>query len=166
MRIAIDFDDTIVKTSDKVEEYLKKYNIKELNNLDEKYKFYKKHIDDITKNLNFFDDVVDVLNKLSINNELYLVTARSNYYSDNLKDLTIKFIKENKLPFKEIHFECYEIGKAIKCEELNIDLFIDDYYVNCLEVSKKGIDTLLFKNEYDNLKTINSWQDILKYVEG
>lgn len=166
MKIAIDFDDTIVKTSDKVKEYLNKYNIKELNNLAEKYEFYKKHIDDITKNLDFFDDVVDVLKKLSINNELYLITARSNYYSKNLKDLTIKFIKDNKLPFKEIYFECFEIGKAIKCEELNIDLFIDDYYANCLEVSKKGIDTLLFKNECDNLKTVNSWQDILKYVEG
>ena len=166
MRIAIDFDDTIVKTSDKIREYLNKYNIKNFTNEDEKYEFYKKHIDDITNELELFDDVIDVLNKLSINNELYLITARSNYYSDSLKDSTIKFIKDNKLPFKEIHFECYEIGKAIKCEELNIDLFIDDYYVNCLEVSKKGIDTLLFKNEYDNLKTINSWQDILKYVEG
>ena len=53
MRIAIDFDDTIVKTSDKVEEYLNRYNIKELNSLDEKYEFYKKYIDDITKNLDF-----------------------------------------------------------------------------------------------------------------
>lgn len=166
MRIAIDFDDTIVKTSDKVKEYLNKYNIKELNNLDEKYEFYKKHIDDITENLDFFDDVVDALNKLSLNNELYLVTARSNYYSENLEYLTTKFIKDNNLPFKEIYFECFESGKADKCEELNIDLFIDDYYVNCVEVSKKGIDTLLFKKEYDNLKTVNSWQDILKYVEG
>ena len=87
MRIAIDFDDTIVKTSDKVKEYLNKCNIKEFNNLDEKYEFYKKNIDDITKDLDFFDDVVDVLNKLSINNELYLITARSNYYSKNLNQI-------------------------------------------------------------------------------
>ena len=120
----------------------------------------------MTKELEFFEGAKEVLNKLSVNNELYLITARSNYYSNSLKKTTDEFIKKNKLPFKEIYFECFEVGKAIKCQELNIDLFIDDYYVNCLEVGKKGIDTLLFKKEYDNLKTINSWQDILKYVEG
>ena len=166
MRIGIDFDDTIVKTSDKVREYLDKYNIKELKNVDEKYEFYKKHIDTIAQELDLFDGVVEVLNKLSENNELYLITARSDYYSKNLEDLTTKFIKDNKLPFKEICFGCFGVGKADKCQELSIDLFIDDYYVNCLEVSKRGIDTLLFKNEYENLKTVNSWQDILKYVEG
>ena len=166
MRIAIDFDDTIVKTSDKVKEYLDKYNMDEFISIEAKFKFYKSHIDEITNELELFDDVVDVLNKLSINNELYLITARSNYYSDNLKDLTLKYIKDNNLPFKEIYFECFEIGKAIKCEELKIDLFIDDYNINCLEVSKKGINTLLFKNEYKDLKTVNSWQEILEYVEG
>ena len=166
MRIAIDFDDTIVKTSDKVKEYLNKYNISQFISIEEKLKFYKSHIDDITNELELYDDVVEILNKLSVNNELYLITARSNYYSNNVKDLTIKYIKDKKLPFKEIYFECFEIDKAIKCEELKIDLFIDDYSINCLEVSKKGINTLLFKKEYENLKTVNSWQEILEYVEG
>lgn len=166
MRIAIDFDDTIVKTSDKVKEYLDKNNINEFKNLNEQYEFYKKNFDDITNELELFDDVVDVLNKLSVNNELYLITARNDYYSKNIKDLTLKYIKDNNLPFKEIYFECFEVGKAIKCEELKIDLFIDDYNINCLEVSKKGINTLLFKNEYKDLKTVNSWQEILEYVEG
>ncbi len=166
MRIAIDFDDTIVKTSDKIKEYLDKYNINEFKNLNEQYEFYKNNFDNITNELEMFDDVVDVLNKLSINNELYLITARNDYYSKNIKDLTIKYIKDKKLPFKEIYFECYEMGKAIKCEELKIDLFIDDYSINCLEVNKKGINTLLFKKEYENLKTVNSWQEILEYVEG
>ena len=166
MRIAIDFDDTIVKTSDKIKEYLDKYNINEFKNLNEQYEFYKNNFDNITNELEMFDDVVDVLNKLSINNELYLITARNDYYSKNIKDLTIKYIKDKKLPFKEIYFECYEMGKAIKCEELKIDLFIDDYSINCLEVSKKGINTLLFKKECETLKTVNSWQEILEYVEG
>ena len=166
MRIAIDFDDTIVKTSDKIKEYLNKYNISEFNNLREQYDFYKNNFDDITNELELFDNVIDVLNKLSVNNELYLITARNNYYSKNTKKLTQKYIKDNKLPFKEIYFECYEVGKAIKCEELKIDIFIDDYFINCLEVSKKGINTLLFKKEYENLKTVNSWQEILEYVEG
>lgn len=166
MKIAIDFDDTIVKTSDKVKEYLNRYNISQFISIEEKFKFYESHIDDITNELELYDDVVEILNKLSVNNELYLITARSNYYSNNVKDLTIKYIKDKKLPFKEIYFECFEIDKAIKCEELKIDLFIDDYSINCLEVSKKGINTLLFKKEYENLKTVNSWQEILEYVEG
>ncbi len=166
MRIAIDFDDTIVKTSEKVREYLKQYNKTSFNSEDEKFDFYRKHIDNITKELEFFENAKEVLNKLSKNNELYLITARSDYYSSNLKQLTKEFIEKNKLPFKEIYFDCFKEGKAIKCEQLNIDLFIDDYNVNCIEVKKKGIDVLLFNDQFEDLKTVNNWQDILKYVEG
>lgn len=165
MRIAIDFDDTIVDTTKKVREYLNRYNLEEFEDIEEKTKFYIKHIDDITKDLELKPYAKEVLNELSKNNELYIVTARSDYYSKNVKLLTKEFIKNNNLPIKDIYFDCFEEGKAIMCDKLNIDLFIDDYINNCLEVKNRGIKVLLFNSEYEGLDNANSWLDVLKYVK-
>ncbi len=165
MRIAIDFDDTIVDTTKKVREYLNRYNLEEFEDIEEKTKFYIKHIDDITKDLELKPYAKEVLNELSKNNELYIITARSDYYSKNVKPLTKEFIKNNNLPIKDIYFDCFEEGKAIMCDKLNIDLFIDDYINNCLEVKNRGIKVLLFNSEYEGLDNVNSWLDVLKYVK-
>lgn len=165
MKIGIDFDDTIASTSEKVLEYLNKYNIKEFKNFEEKRTFYNKYIDNITEELNLISNVKEVLDYLSKDNELYIITARSNYYSNNLKKLTLDFINKNNLPIKEIYFDCFEQGKAYKCKELNIDLFIDDNINNCLEVKKLNIDVILFNNKYDSLKSFDNWIDILKYIK-
>ena len=166
MRIAIDFDDTIVDTTKKVREYLNRYNLEEFEDIEEKTKFYIKHIDDITKDLELKPYAKEVLNELSKNNELYIITARSDYYSKNVKPLTKEFIKNNNLPIKDIYFDCFEEGKAIMCDKLNIDLFIDDYINNCLEVKNRGIKVLLFNSEYEGLDNVNSWLDVLKYVRS
>ena len=165
MRIAIDFDDTIVDTTKKVREYLNRYNLEEFEDIEEKTKFYIKHIDDITKDLELKPYAKEVLNELSKNNELYIITARSDYYSKNVKPLTKEFIKNNNLPIKDIYFDCFEEGKAIMCDKLNIDLFIDDYINNCLEAKNRGIKVLLFNSEYEGLDNVNSWLDVLKYVK-
>ena len=165
MRIAIDFDDTIVDTTKKVREYLNRYNLEEFEDIEEKTKFYIKHIDDITKDLELKPYAKEVLNELSKNNELYIITARSDYYSKNVKLLTKEFIKNNNLPIKDIYFDCFEEGKAIMCDKLNIDLFIDDYINNCLEVKNRGIKVLLFNSKYEGLDNVNSWLDVLKYVK-
>ncbi len=165
MRIAIDFDDTIVDTTEKVKEYLAKYNLTGFNDFEEKRQFYIKHIDNITKELQLKPYVKEVLDELSKDNELYIITARSRYYSNNVIKLTKEFIKKNNLPIKEIYFECFEEGKAIMCNKLKIDLFIDDKVNNCLEVQKIGIDVLLFNNKYENLNSVDNWLDVLKYVK-
>lgn len=164
MRIGIDFDDTIVETKEKVREYLKRYNTKEFETIEEKQLFYQKHIDNMTRELNLKPNVKEVLNKLK-NHELYLITARSNYYSDNVETLVLDYIKTNDLPFKEVYFQCYKESKADKCKELGIDLFIDDFVDNCLEVEKVGIKCLLFQNQYDGIITVNNWEEVLEYIE-
>ena len=77
MRIAIDFDDTIVDTTKKVREYLNRYNLEEFEDIEEKTKFYIKHIDDITKDLELKPYAKEVLNELSKNNELYIIQFHS-----------------------------------------------------------------------------------------
>jgi len=163
MRIGIDFDDTIVETTKKIHEYVKKYNLEFFDTLNSD--FYIKYIEEITNNIDLKPNVLKILNKLIKDNELYLITARNEYYSKNIPKLILKFINDNKLPFKEIHFDCYGETKASKCKELGINLFIDDCIDNCIPVKKIGIDTLLFQNEYEGLKTVNSWDEVLEYME-
>lgn len=85
MKIGIDFDNTIVNTKETVRKFMDKYNIEEFKNEEEKTLFYREHIDDITKNLTLKENVIEVLNRLKQNNELFIITDRSNYYSNNLK---------------------------------------------------------------------------------
>lgn len=164
MRIAIDFDNTLVKTSDKIKEYMIKNNVSEFKN-DEKYHFYCKYVDNITKELELKEYAKEVLQELSVDNEICIITARSDYYSKNLKQLTLDFIKKNELPISNVYFDCFSEGKANKCVELGIDLFIDDNIENCLYVKNKNIETLLFESEHDSLNTVNSWKEVLEYVK-
>ena len=164
MKIAVDFDNTLVKTSEKIKEYMYKNNILEFKN-NEKYHFYCKCVDNITKELELKEYAKEVLTKLSKNNEIYIITARSDYYSKNLKQLTLDFIKRNNLPINSVYFDCFSEGTANKCVELGIELFIDDNIENCLYVNNKNIKTLLFENKCDGLTTVNSWEEVLKYVK-
>lgn len=165
MKIAIDLDDTIVKTKEKIKEYLSKYGLKEFETKEEKITFYIKHIDNIYKEVELQPNVLEVLYELSKTNELYIITARGSYYSNNAKKITEDFITKNNLPIKKTYFDCYEQTKAIMCDKLNIDLFIDDHINNCLEVKKLGIDVLLFNNKYEGLNSVDNWLEILEYIK-
>lgn len=165
MKIAIDFDDTLVCTKEKVREFLNRFHIDSFQDIIEKEKFYRCHIDEITKELKLKRNAKKVLQKLAKKHELYIVTARSDFYSINSKKLVEEYIKQERLPIKEIYFDCFEEGKAEKCVELGIDLFIDDHVNNCLAVQNKGIDALLFENKHDNLKSVSNWNQIKRYVK-
>ena len=78
MRIAIDFDDTIVDTTKKVREYLNRYNLEEFEDIEEKTKFYIKHIDDITKDLELKPYAKEVLNELSKNDKISIYDLSGN----------------------------------------------------------------------------------------
>ena len=163
MRIGIDFDDTIVNTKEIVRKFMDRYNVENFKDEEEKTVFYKKYIEEITKQLTLKLGVVESLNRLKRDNELFLITARGTYYSSNLPKLTLEYIKKNKIPVEEIYFDC--IIKVDKCLELGIDLFIDDLVSNCLPVREFGIRTLLFDNEYEGLETVRNWQEVEKVVE-
>ena len=165
MKIAIDFDDTIVCTKEKVREFLNRYHIDSFKDVIEKEQFYHRYIDEMTKELKLKKHAKEVLQQLALDHELYIVTARSDYYSKNCKKIVTDYIKEKELPIKEIFFDCYEEGKANKCLELGIDLFIDDHVNNCLAVASKGIKVILFEAKQKGLSSIKNWKQIRKYIK-
>lgn len=166
MKIAIDFDDTIVNTKEIVKKYMDKYQIKEFKNKTDMLKFQKKHATNIIKKLPFFENAKEVMNRLSSNNELYIITARNNYYAPNIEELILDFIKKHNLPIKHIYFDCYKEGKADKCVELGIDIFIDDLTENCLAVFNRGIKVIAFNNNIEGIINVNNWIELEREVNN
>lgn len=163
MRIGIDFDNTIVNTKETVSYFLEKYNFEPFNTEEDKFTFYSKYIEEIGPAISVKEDAIEVLNYLKQNNELYLITNRNNYYNPNYIEITKQYIKKHKIPIDNLYFDIYEKDKL--CEDLGIDLFIDDDIDNCLSVDKCGIDVLLFGNNYPGLTTVNSWKEVKNRLE-
>lgn len=166
MKIAIDFDDTLVNTKELVKKYMDKYQIKEFKNKTDMLKFQKKHATNIIRELSFFENAKEVMNRLSDSNELYIITARNNYYVPNMENLILDFIKKHNLPIKQTYFDCYKEGKADKCVELGIDIFIDDLMENCLAVFNRGIKVIAFNNNIDGITNAKNWIELEREVNN
>jgi len=168
MKIAIDIDDTITETSDKIEEVLKQYNPNYKEEiLDDQFwkKFYDKHIDNIMKNVKLIENAKEVIDKLKLDgHEIYFLTARSNDISKNIPSITLDYFKKHGLDIDNLYFHLYD-RKGNKCRKLSIDLLIDDNIDNCLSAIENEIKVILFRNTHDKLLNIDNWLDIYKYIK-
>ena len=102
MRIGVDLDDTICRTSEivheKIEEYAKELGLNPLDIMNDEYlkqEFFNRYLDDIYKNVEVKKGVVDVLRRLrNKGNKIYIITARNNSSSKKT------FITVNRLTSK------------------------------------------------------------------
>lgn len=165
MKIGIDLDDTIINSKETFEKFMNTNGVI-INTAEDMDNFLKLYMDQMIPEMKLFDDVILYLGKLSLKNELYFITARSDFYSKNVINLTLEYLKCNGICIDNVHFDCLHEGKALKCVELGIDLFIDDNVNNCLCVRDKGVEVLLYGTEYKGLNSICDWASVYKYVEG
>ena len=107
MRIGIDIDNTMCGTDEiidtKIEEYIKekKMTRKEFFS-DSKYMedFYAVKIESIVREDPLKDDFLDVLNKLKVNNEIIIVTARTEHFVKRFKHMreaTKEWLEKNNI---------------------------------------------------------------------
>ena len=166
MRIGIDIDDTITDTYKEIVKILS-YN----NNIDFLYLYNMKlNYDELFSNYNSCmklskEDVLEVINELSQNNEIIFITARNNIDYDNSYLLSKNYLDSKGIKYNEIYTGISDKGKF--CNENNIDLFIDDSINNCSSVKSYGIDVLLYDNIFNknsDLKRVSNWKEILKYI--
>ena len=173
MKIGIDMDDTICSTKESIIKYqnifIKDKNISsdELwNNNIYKDEFLNKYLSDIYTNAKVKENCIKVLNQLSKDNELYIITARTTNYIDDIIKLTKNYLANNNIKVKDIFINSKD--KVDTCIKNNIDLMIDDNYYNYQALTNNNINTILF-DELDRYKhinnKINNWNkliDILK----
>ncbi len=174
MNIGIDLDDTIFSTVEQYRKYQKQYltekNISEeelWTNRKYRVDYIKNNLDLIFSDIKLKDDAISVMKRLvSKGNTIYIITARSNEYCDNMYEFTKNNLKKFGIPYYKIILT----GKyKLKfCLENDIDLMIDNSIDIYNELSGK-INILLFDeyNLYSNIENrVSNWKEILKIVLG
>lgn len=179
MRIGIDIDDTICRTTEKVNElmvvFAKEEGIEPLmimNYEDIKDKFFDKYLDDIYSTVVVKRNAREVMKRLrSKGNQLFIITARSNTVSREITDvekLTVDWLDANDIEVDGIFINAYGENKARICKEQKIDIIIDDDPYNYKMISSNGCHCLLYDDrEKYNLRDdyVTNWLEVEEYIE-
>ena len=185
MKIGIDIDGVILDTERPLRFYadfwstfvLGKERLKstevsqELNfdwNTDEINEFYAKYFDDITKNSHIVVGAKEILKKLKDEgHELFIVTLRG-FYREEEKILATEKLNQLGIDFEGIYWSVK--NKRQKCEELGLDVIIDDSPSNASQFEGSKIKVLYFKEppvrdvDFSNVTKVNCWMDIYREI--
>lgn len=163
MRIGIDVDDTLVNSSKSFENIKKKYNLdfkktfKDKWTTKEKNYIFNNYLKEILINVELNKYAKEIIDELvNDGHELFIITARSNRYCDDIETETINLVKKNNIKINKFYF-----GKRKKSDiakKLNLDLMIDDSLYVYENMKKENIDCILFGNK------IKNWNDVMKYI--
>ena len=186
MNIGIDIDDTISKTSEMMDTLAKEFTEKELkreftineievtnpywardtyNWTEEESKiFFEKYYKEIMEKVEPKEDVIEIINKLAQKNRIIIITARWDNESKFMKKTTEEWFKKYQIHYDELY-----IGHKDKRQLVtgnNVEIFIDDNYQTCKEVSELNVRTLIMNSrlnkniEDDKLERVFSWKEI------
>ena len=185
MNIGIDFDGVILD-SERVLRFAAEYwsttvlgkpltNLNEVslearfNWTDEESKrFFTECYDKTVKDCNFMPGANEILKELSkLGHKFYLITLRGCFRKQEIA-LTKKALK--KLSIKPEMIIWGERHKAQKCEELNLDLMIDDNPLNVEQFKDSKVEVLYLRDQgvkevkLKNVTTVYNWMDIYREV--
>ena len=191
MNIGIDIDDTIAKTSEETDIYAKEYTEKVLNR---KFEFkqveildpmWAKHLygwsseendniwdlyyEKIMENVKPKDDAIEIINELSKENNIIIITARWDRENGIINEITKHWLDTYNINYNKL-FIGHEDKRNI-AKENEIDLFIDDNFKTCKQISEIGIKTLLMNSRInkdmktDNLERVFSWKEIAEKIK-
>ena len=186
MVIGIDMDDTICSTNERIIVEADKYDkevlggtgIKDINayeftemmgwEKDMKGKFFADCLEFIMDHAVIKRGAHDVINYLHDEKgwKIIIISFRKDKYLKDPYKLTKDWLDRH-----DIHYDKILVNTGTKqdeCIENNVKLFIDDKESHCEDVSKEGIDVLLFTNEYNHdekrFKRVDNWYQIKDYI--
>ena len=179
MRIGIDMDDTICRTTEIVHDRLEAYssslgiNPLDIMNDEELCKnFFCIYREDIYEHAEIKRNVASVLKRLrSKGNEIYIVTAREDDFVSShttAEEITRKWLEENHIEIDGIITDVYGEKRAKAIKENHIDIMIDNDPYNYKMMTSEGIRCILFVDrERYVLKEnyVTNWFDVEKYIE-
>ena len=162
MKIVIDIDNTICSTDEllekKIDDYIKEKGMSQKEFFsDIKYMsdFYEEKLLEVVFEDQVKDGFLDVLNKLKINNEIIIVTARNEKLSksfQNMRKATLEWLEKNNIYYDKYYDDAYKEGKVRVCKKEGIDIIIDDDINNFLMIS--GLSSILRAS--DNIYLTNA----------
>lgn len=188
MKIGIDIDGVLNNMHDFIIEYgtklcndIGKYKIENINGQwstdiflwsnEEAHELWDRYGEELYVKASAKEAAAEVIRKLKDNNnEIYIITARKNNdewlpnkLRENTEEVTIKWLKKNGIVYDKICFDSKD--KAKVCEELDIDIMIEDDPHNIdmlLNATKVFIfDTLYNRfDKYKDVIRVYSWYEI------
>lgn len=192
MNIGIDIDDTISKTFEYSYPLSKEYtknvlkrdslNLEDVScvshqylklinnwNKEEQDKFWNINYKAIIQNVEPKTDVIEVIKKLkSDGHNICLITARMKDDKFDVVLETKNWLNKNGIVYDELIIDALEKGEIAKKQ--NIDLFIDDSFKNCKDITSFGIKAYLIDSpvnkglEDDKICRVFSWNEIYKKI--
>lgn len=179
MRIGVNIDDTICRTTEMVQEYLEKHSeelgINPLDIMNDellKEEFFNSHQDEIYEKAEIKRNAAEVLKRLrSKGNEIYVITSRKtspNEKSQSIFDITENWLKKHDIEVDAIISSAYGETRADVCKKYNIDLMIEDdpyNYKKIISIGKKCVlfddrEKFVLKDDY-----VSNWIELEKYIE-
>lgn len=137
--------------------------------------FWNDYLEDYVKDFKPRAYAVEVLNKLKVSNEIYLITARNDYGlpiedKNKMPEFTKKWLEDNKIYYDKLVFKP-DSEKLDYCLENAIDVMIEDSPNNIINISKQ-VPVICYNCEYNakvsgnNIIRVYSWYDILSKIEN
>lgn len=191
MNIGIDIDGVLTNIQDYVFEYGAKYTYEhgqELENLrkneyetskifnwqaDEDTNFWKKIFIEYAENERPRLFASEVINKLKEKHKIYFITARSDMDRDSkersiieIEKITKKWLEENNIPYDRIFFPGVDKRQVII--DNKIDVMIEDSAENIEligDLTEVIVFDAIYNKEIKNKIRVNSWYEILYYIE-
>ena len=190
MNIGIDIDDTIADTSVETAIWAKHYTENVLKKefkihdfqtsepvffkslygwtSEEDQNFWNLYYEPIVENVKPKPNAVEIINKLSENHNIFIISARWDKENKTILSKTEKWLNKNNILFNKLIIGNWD--KRASAKENSIDLFIDDSIKTCIQISELGIRTLVMTNcvnkgiDIPNLERVDSWKDIERKI--
>lgn len=191
MNIGIDIDDTIAKTSEETDIYAKEYTekvlkrkfeFKKIEILDpmwarhlygwsdeEDKNFWNLYYEKVMENVKPKDDAIEIINELSKENNIIIITARWDRESGIISEITKKWIEKYNINYHKLFIGHLDKRNIVK--ENNIELFIDDSFKTCKQISEIGVRTFIMDSRInkemkdDKLERVFSWKEIANKIK-
>ena len=186
MVIAIDLDGVVFDSEEYFRTYAHLYDIKHVKNglfdkqsMDMKLRhgwdsditddFFEKYTEEILDNAPLKPGAKYVLDELKKQGHKLICITLRGYYRQCEKDVTVKRVKEENLPFDKILYS--QKNKLISCQTENVDLIIDDNPNTIELLSTNNIKCLHFRGmglkkvENQNVTEVQNWAQIYEYIQ-
>jgi len=137
-----------------------------IRRVDEFHKIHK------LKDISPIKGSIEAINELANYNELFIITARPKEHQNKAESwIRHHFKKEIKIIHSGDFHEEQAKSKAEICEELNIDLMIEDGANSAKKCAEKGIKVILFDSHQNQsissplVTRVKSWKEALKAIK-
>lgn len=103
-------------------------------------------------------ELLDLLQEVGFT--VHLITARQTCY----EEVTIQWLTRHGFQYNSLWFED---DKGTLCRRLGVELFVDDYWDNCLDIRDQGIMSLLMSAPHNigyppepGIVRVRNWQEV------